>query len=723
MDTPRGKVTRRRFIRETAAGTVAVAGTPAMLAGLAPDRPDRHRRKLPWYRRAYLWGQTNITEKDPVRYDIDWWRGYWKRTRGAGRHHQRRRHRRLLPEQVSAAPSRRVPRRPRSVRRADESRARRRPLRDGADGLESHRRGLLQGAPRLVRARPSTASRIAPPTSTSPASTVRTTTSTCPTSCARSSSARIRTGSPTTAGPGSAASSICYCDNCARKFQREDRQGRCRGQADWDDPAYRDWILWNYARRIEVWELNNRTTRAAGGPDCIWSGMNSGSVTAQARSFRDLREICRARRHRDARPPAARRRHRLPAERRHRQARARAARLGQAGAGVDGDVPVGSRLLPRREQARGRGPDVDDRRHRRRHPAVVAPRRRLPRRPPHVPHRRAGHALVEGATSGISSTARRSRTSASSGRSGTPISSGATMPASVVDAPYTGFMHALVRARIPYLPVHVDDIERDAASLRVADPPERRRAVGRAGGRRSARFVAARRIAARDRRDRPLQRVGRSAARLRARRSVRAVIGRRCRRRVRGTRRRPIGRRVCAEPERSHLPAAQPGTARPGRRSASRRRAAGRGRAPPGAARLRRNGHPARSAASLVADESRRRRDGAAHVRAGVPDLSAGDGVDAAAEDRHSRPRAVSSTARRAWPTCPRTSIGATRGAPARSRATAGQHRSLGRGDSTPAPSTAPASSTAISTSSPADRSCTSSTSRAKPPGARRSTS
>ena len=35
MDTPRGKLTRRRFIKETAAGTVAVAGTPAMLAGLA----------------------------------------------------------------------------------------------------------------------------------------------------------------------------------------------------------------------------------------------------------------------------------------------------------------------------------------------------------------------------------------------------------------------------------------------------------------------------------------------------------------------------------------------------------------------------------------------------------------------------------------------------------------------------------------------------------------
>ena len=36
--------------------------------------------KLPWYRRAYRWGQTNITEKDPVRYDIPWWRDFWKKT-------------------------------------------------------------------------------------------------------------------------------------------------------------------------------------------------------------------------------------------------------------------------------------------------------------------------------------------------------------------------------------------------------------------------------------------------------------------------------------------------------------------------------------------------------------------------------------------------------------------------------------------------------------------
>ena len=37
--------------------------------------------------------------------------------------------------------------------------------------------------------------------------------------------------------------------------------------------------------------LNNRTTKAAGGVDCTWSGMNSGSISGQSRSFRDYKEI------------------------------------------------------------------------------------------------------------------------------------------------------------------------------------------------------------------------------------------------------------------------------------------------------------------------------------------------------------------------------------------------------------------------------------------------
>jgi hypothetical protein len=27
-----------------------------------------------WYRKVYRWGQTNLTEVDPIRYDVGWWR-------------------------------------------------------------------------------------------------------------------------------------------------------------------------------------------------------------------------------------------------------------------------------------------------------------------------------------------------------------------------------------------------------------------------------------------------------------------------------------------------------------------------------------------------------------------------------------------------------------------------------------------------------------------------
>src|SRR5260370_22537942 len=39
--------------------------------------------------------------------------------------------------------------------------------------------------------------------------------------------------------------------------------------------------------------------------------------------------------------------------------------------------------------------------------------------------------------------------------------------AELVDAPYDGFVQALIRARIPYLPVHAADIDRESAGMSV----------------------------------------------------------------------------------------------------------------------------------------------------------------------------------------------------------------------------------------------------------------
>ena len=116
-------------------GADAADGSDSLVPPCLPLGPDQHHRERSRPLRHRL--VARLLEAD----------------RGPGRHRQRRRHRRLLPEPVPAAPSRRVPRRTRSLRRADQGGARRRAVRDGADGLEPDGRGFLRGASRLVRAR------------------------------------------------------------------------------------------------------------------------------------------------------------------------------------------------------------------------------------------------------------------------------------------------------------------------------------------------------------------------------------------------------------------------------------------------------------------------------------------------------------------------------------------------------------------------------------------
>src|SRR3954470_15634318 len=63
-------LTRRSFLELTAASAIAT--------GLRAEAGP------PWYRTTLRWAQTNITELDPTRYDIVWWREYWKRTEVQG---------------------------------------------------------------------------------------------------------------------------------------------------------------------------------------------------------------------------------------------------------------------------------------------------------------------------------------------------------------------------------------------------------------------------------------------------------------------------------------------------------------------------------------------------------------------------------------------------------------------------------------------------------------
>ena len=244
----------------------------------------------PWYRRALRWGQTNIREIDPAEYDVEWWRKQWQRTMtqaviiNAGGivayypskfplHHRALGlgNRDLYGELASVARADGLV----VVARMDSNRAH-------DDFYRAHPDWFAvdaQGAPYL-----NTGMYVACVNSPYYDEYIP--------SVLREIIERSHPeGFADNNWNGLGRDSICYCGNCTRKFS--DLAGSAIPQRkNWDDPVYRKWIQWNYARRVEIWDLFNRVTREAGGTDCLWIGMNSGSITGQARAFRDMKAIC-----------------------------------------------------------------------------------------------------------------------------------------------------------------------------------------------------------------------------------------------------------------------------------------------------------------------------------------------------------------------------------------------------------------------------------------------
>lgn len=241
---------------------------------------------VPWYRRTLRWGQTNLTELDPTRYDSAFWRAHWRRTRVQGvivnaggivayypsanpLHHRATwlGDRDLYGDVVRDAREEGLT----VVARMDSNRAtedfyRAHPdwFAHDADG-QPYRAGeryvacvnsayydeyLLEILREIVeRSHPD--------------------------------------GFADNSWTGLGSAQICYCANCASAF------GELPRAVDYDDPTYRAWLRANERRRTEVWRQNNVVTTQAGGPDCLWVGMISGDQAAMAGRFVNVREIAK----------------------------------------------------------------------------------------------------------------------------------------------------------------------------------------------------------------------------------------------------------------------------------------------------------------------------------------------------------------------------------------------------------------------------------------------
>jgi Hypothetical glycosyl hydrolase 6 len=243
----------------------------------------------PWYRTALRWGQTNLVEIDPARYDDQWWRAHWRRTRVQGvivnaggivayypstfplhRRAVALGERDLFGDIVRSAREEGL----NVIARMDSNRVAEDFYRTHPDWICLDQDGqpyrhvdkyvTCINSPYYSEYLPRIMQEI------------------------------IRRSQPDgfsdNSWTGLRRNNICYCGNCAEKFQAWAGVGLPR-RHDWADERYRLWIRWNFQRRTELWEFNNAVTTNAGGQDCRWMGMISGDLLNNGSRFIDLRAI------------------------------------------------------------------------------------------------------------------------------------------------------------------------------------------------------------------------------------------------------------------------------------------------------------------------------------------------------------------------------------------------------------------------------------------------
>jgi hypothetical protein len=284
---------RRSFLKRVAVATATIVS--ADLVSFAADHTAVNKYaimpgEIPWYRRVTRWGQTNITEKDPQQYDIAWWRKQWKRTQVQG----------VIINAggiVSYYPSKIPFHRPSQFLNGRDlygeiSRAAK------EDGLavfarmDSNRAGeelykahpdwfALDAAGKPYRADDLYITCVNGPYYNEHIPAV----------LREIAELYHPDGFTDNSWSGLGRDKPCYCDNCKKSFRALTGKD-LPAVSNWGDKTYQQWVRWNYDRRLEIWDLNNRATKAAGGAFCIWSGMNSGSISGQSSNFRDYRGIC-----------------------------------------------------------------------------------------------------------------------------------------------------------------------------------------------------------------------------------------------------------------------------------------------------------------------------------------------------------------------------------------------------------------------------------------------
>ena len=245
----------------------------------------------PWYRTAKRWGQTNLTEIDPERYDRSFWIDRWRRTAIDGvivnaggivayypssveLHYRAERlgSRDLFGDIVADARGAGLA----VLARMDCNRA----LPEFYDAHPDWFVTMADGRPVVTQGRY--------------------------VACVNSPYyhehiPRILTeiieryrpdGFTDNSWTGAGASTICHCAHCRERFRAATGLD-LPARVDWDAPDYRAWVTWSYSCRMDNWHRFNGVCRDVGGDDCLWLGMVNANPFGSHVNFADLREIGR----------------------------------------------------------------------------------------------------------------------------------------------------------------------------------------------------------------------------------------------------------------------------------------------------------------------------------------------------------------------------------------------------------------------------------------------
>lgn len=243
----------------------------------------------PWYKRTFRWGQTNLTEDDPVKCDLDFWKSYWKKTQIQGviincggivsyyksqfgnqyeACHLGEKDYFGMWNQAAREASLVV------IARMDINTTSERLYLEHPDWycVDREKHAILSQGRHVACINGGYYQTYVPVVFQE----------------------IIRRYHPDgfadNSWAGLGRKNICYCENCRSMFWEAYRLNlpKC---ADWNDPVYRTWIRWGYDMRVKNWEYFNEITTDAGGPDCRWFGMLSADPFDTGDRFYDIKRL------------------------------------------------------------------------------------------------------------------------------------------------------------------------------------------------------------------------------------------------------------------------------------------------------------------------------------------------------------------------------------------------------------------------------------------------